>query len=214
MIQIIPAILSKTEEDFEKDINKIKNSTALKDGWVHIDFMDNIFVPNKSINPLVLAKYEIPFKKEAHPMVAYPLEWVNKLVEVGFDRIIFHIEAKDDPDEWIESIKKAGLRVGIAINSDTPVEKLEPYVDKIDVILVMAIVPGFQEQPFIPESLEKIRQLKSKNWPVKIAVDGAVNDKNAKKLVEAGADHLTVGSFLLKGDVDDNMEIIWEAINN
>ena len=84
--------------------------------------------------------------------------------------------------------------------------------DKIDLVLIMAIVPGFQGQPFLPEALDKIRGLKQLNWPVRISVDGAVRDDNAKQIVEAGVDQLTVGSYLLKGDLDENLERLWEAV--
>jgi ribulose-phosphate 3-epimerase len=214
MVKIVPAVLSTKEEDFERDIKKVLSAQALQNGWVHIDFMDNIFVPNLSIDPSVIAKYDIPLKKEAHPMAAYPLQWVDKLADAGFDRIIFHLEAKDDTLEVIEAIKGRGLEAGIAINIDTPIESLEPFKDKIELALIMAIVPGFQGQPFLPESLEKIKILKDKGWKVIVSVDGAVRDENAKQLVEAGVDQLTVGSFLLKGNIDENIEKIWEAIQS
>ncbi len=212
MVQIIPAVLSTKEENFQEDINKIADSTLTAGGWVHIDFMDKVFVPNESIRPSVTAKYPINLKKEAHLMVAHPLDWLDELVKAGFERIIFHIEAKDDTLECIRKIREKGLRVGIAVNHETSLEKLEPFIDQIDLVLLMAIKPGFQGQPFIEESLEKIQILKAKNWPVAIGVDGAVRDANAKQLIKSGVDHLVVGSYLLKGDFDENFEKLWEAI--
>ncbi|MBI2012047.1 ribulose-phosphate 3-epimerase [Candidatus Daviesbacteria bacterium] len=214
MVQIIPAILDKTSEDFEKHINQLKGSEAFKEGWVHFDFADNEFVPNHTIGIDMVKQFPISLKKEAHLMVAHPLEWVEGLKKAEFDRVIFHFESKDDIQECIKEIKNLGMEVGIALNNETKIEKLEPFQDKIDLVLIMAIVPGFQGQPFLPHSLEKIKKLKEKNWPVGISVDGAIRDENAKQFVEAGVDYLVIGSFLLKGYIDENVEKIWEAINS
>ncbi len=104
------------------------------------------------------------------------------------------------------------MEAGIALKMETPIEKLEPYKDKIDLVLLMSIVPGFQGQPFLPEALDRIKSLKEKGWPVRISVDGSVRDSNARQIVQAGADQLSVGSFLLTGDINENMEKLWEAI--
>jgi ribulose-phosphate 3-epimerase len=213
MIQIVPAILDKTPEDFEKHITQLKNSLGFQEGWVHIDFADNKFVPNETIEPSVVSEYPTDLKKEAHLMVSRPLGWIKELKEAGFDRVIFHFEADDNIDEVIEAIKNAGMEVGVAINPETQIEWLEPYKDSLDQVLIMGIVPGFQGQPFIPATIDKIKNLKSKDWPVKISVDGAIRDTNARELMEAGADQLVSGSFLLSGDIDENVEKIWEAIH-
>lgn len=211
MFQIIPAILSNTEEDFKRDITRLGAVQSLKDGWVHIDFMDNIFVPNKSIESSVVSKHPVFQHKEAHVMVLLPMEWVDGLVEAGFERIIIHIEA-EGIDECIDYIKEKGLEVGLAINNETSIGRLEPFISDITTILVMSIEPGFQEQPFIPNSLNKIKEIKAKNWPVEIGVDGAVKDDNIKDIISAGADFVIVGSYLLKGDIDENLEHLWEII--
>lgn len=212
MVQILPAVLSKTEQQYVDDVQRLSACEDLKNGWVHFDFADNIFVPNETIKPAVFKKIPNNFHKEAHLMVVHPKEWIDQLKDAGFERVIFHIESQDDIDEVIDDIKDKGTEAGLAIKMDTPLEKLEPFVNKIDVIMVMSIIPGFQGQPFILKSLDRIRQIKSKAWPVKVAVDGSVRDENAKQLVEAGVDHLTVGSFLLKGDIAENLEKLWEAI--
>lgn len=213
MVQIIPTVLATSGQQYQNDISRFASSESLRGGWIHIDLADNKFVPNRSINPKVIGKFPIPFQKEAHLMVTHPKEWIDKLVEVGFKRVIFHIEAEDDIDELIGYIREKRLEVGLAIKNETPIDQLEPYSSKIDVILVMSIVPGFQGQPFIPESFDKIRQIRSKNWPVKIGVDGAVKDTNAKELIDAGVDFMIVGSYLLEGDIDEKLEQLWEAIN-
>lgn len=213
MVQIIPAILATSEEQYQNDLAKLSKSEALKEGWVHIDFADNKFVQNQTVEPATIEKFSSDFKKEAHLMVAHPKEWVDTLLKAGFERIIFHIESEDDPLETIENIKLKGLEVGLAINKETPIEKLQVFVGKIDVVLVMTIIPGFQGQPFIPESLDKVRLIKAKNWSVRIGVDGHVNDKNAKEIIASGVDFMIVGSYLLEGDIDEKLENIWEVIN-
>ena len=213
MIQVIPAVLPTTEQQYQDDISKLSSCKGLVGNWVHIDFADNIFVQNKSIEPEAISKFPANFRKEAHLMVSHPMEWIEKCVDAGFERVIFHIECEDEINKVIDYIKNKGLEVGLAIKMDTPIEKLEAFVSKINIILVMSIIPGFQGQPFIPQSLERITQLKSKGWPINIAVDGAVNNENARQLIDAGVDNLTVGSFLLKGDIDENLEELWEAVN-
>src|SRR3990172_2897843 len=187
MVQIIPAILSTTEEDYERDILRYKQALSFKDGWVHIDLMDNIFVPNKSIGSSVVARYQIGLHKEAHLMVSRPLEWVDDLIEAGFERIIFHIEA-EDTQECIEYIKEKNLEVGLAIKNGTPIEKLEEFVNKLDVVLVMGVEPGFQGQGFIPQTISKIKEtsrLRSNgNYNFRIGVDGAVKDDNIRHIVD------------------------------
>lgn len=212
MILLVPAILDKTAQDFKKHIGQIAESVSFQEGWVHIDFADNKFVPNETIDVETTAKYPTNLKKEAHLMVSNPLKWIEGLKKAGFERIVFHFESDDDPGQVIKTVKESGMEVGIAINPDTKTDSIEQYKDKIDQILIMGIVPGFQGQPFIPDTIEKIKALKAKGWPVKISIDGAVRDTNAKSLVEAGVDQLVSGSFLLKGDIDENVEKIWEVL--
>lgn len=213
MVQIIPAVLATSEEQYKQDLQKLSACEALKDGWVHIDFADNKFVQNQTVGTKTIEKYPTEFKKEAHLMVAHPKDWVDGLVKAGFERIVFHIESEDEANEVIDYIKSKGLEAGLAINNETAIEKLTPFIDKIDVVLVMTIVPGFQGQPFIPEALDKVRRIKANNWPVRVGVDGHVNNENAKEILDAGVDFMVVGSYLLKGNIDENLEIIWEELN-
>lgn len=211
MVQIIPAILSTSENEYIRDISRIRRSEFLKTGWVHIDFADNKFVQNQTINPQVIQNFPDNLQKEAHLMIDHPKEWVDKLADAGFKRIIFHIECKDSIEEVISYIKSKGLEVGLALNNNTPIEKLEPFVSTINIVLIMTIVAGFQGQPFIPKALNKVREIKSKDWPVKVGVDGAVKESNIKEIADAGVDFVTVGSYLLTGDLDENLENLWEA---
>lgn len=211
-IQIIPAVLATSEQQYEEDISKLSSSEALNEGWVHIDLTDNIFVQNLTIKPDIVSKFPANFLREAHLMVAHPKNWIDDLVKADFKRVIFHIECEDDIDEVINHIKNKGLEKGLAIKIDTPIEKLEPFISKIDLVLVMSIVPGFQGQPFITDSLQKIREIKSK-WNVKIGVDGHINDEDIKSIIDAGATHLVVGSYLLKGNTDENLERLWGILH-
>lgn len=211
MVQIIPAVLATNEGQYRQDITRLNQSSSLEGSWVHIDFADNIFVQNKTIVPETVNKFPTNLHKEAHLMVANPNDWIEKLVEARFERIIFHIEA-NDIDKCIETIKSKNLEVGLAINNETPVEKLAAFIDKIDIVLVMTIVPGFQNQPFIAKALGKVREIKVR-WPVKVGVDGHVNNETVKEIVNSGVDFIVVGSYLLNGDLEENLENMWEVIN-
>ena len=213
MVQIIPSILATSEDQYQQDLQKLSSSDSLKMGWVHIDFADNKFVQNKTVEPEVIQKFPTNFRKEAHLMVENPLSWIDQLVRSGFERVIFHLESKDNTDECIRKIKEVNLEVGIALKIETPIEKLQPFIAKINTVLVMTIVAGFQGQPFIPQVLDKVRSIKSENWPVRVGVDGAVNDTDVKQIVESGVDFMIVGSFLLEGDVDERLERLWKEIN-
>lgn len=208
-MQIIPAVLANSETDYLRDISRLEKTSLFE--WVHIDFMDNKFVLNKSIDPTATAKYTVSLKKEAHLMVQHPKSWIDQLAEAGFKRVLFHLESEDDQDECIDCAKKNGLEIGLVLKHETPLDNLVPYIAKIDRALLMSVVPGFQGQLFIEGVLQKIRDIKSKNWPVKVGVDGAVRDTNIKQLVDAGVDYVVVGSFLLQGDVDENLDRLWEA---
>lgn len=213
MVQIIPTVLAITEEQYKEDVMRFAAVDSLSGGWVHLDFMDNKFVPNQGIKPSVTAKYQIPFKKEAHLMVQNPKEWIEEIAEAGFKRIFIHLESDDDVDECISCIKEQGLEVGLVLNHETPLEKLEPFISKIDMVLLMSVVPGFQGQPFIEEVLNKIKDFKSRGWQARVGVDGAVSNTNIKQLIGAGVNFVIVGSYLLKGNIDENLENLWEAIN-
>ena len=212
MVQIIPAVLATTEEQYQTNITKLALCEGLVEGWVHIDFADNKFVQNQTIGPEIVEKSLDNFNKEAHLMVSNPLDWIDKLIEADFKRVIMHVEA-EKIDESLEYGKDRGLEVGLAIKNETSVEKLEPFIPKIGTILIMSIVPGFQGQLFLPDALKKVEEVKKKGWDVRVGVDGSVKDDNIKDIVNAGADFVIVGSYLLKGDIDENLENLWEKIN-
>lgn len=214
MIQIIPAVLATSEKEYEASLAKLSRSKALVGGWVHFDFMDDKFVSNKGIDPLVLAKYPTDFLKEAHIMVERPKDWISKLIRVGFKRIFIHLESQGELGECIDYIKKQGVEAGIVVKHETALDKLEPFISKINSVILMSVEPGFQGQPFIDGVLEKIKNFKLRGWSVKVGVDGAVKDTNIKQLSEAGVDFVIVGAYLLKGDIDESLEKLWEILSN
>lgn len=217
MVQIIPAILAKTSDEFQKDLDKIQNSHVFDGSWVHIDFADNKFVPNQTVGPEILKKCPTNLKLEAHLMVETPNTWVSLLKDAQVKRAIAHIETGIEViDHFISQCKLADIEVGLAINMETNIIKLQEYFEVADLILVMSIEPGFQGQSFIPNSIERVRQLKSIcsnfNKPFIIGVDGHVDKENINSLVEAGAESLVIGSHLLKGDIKTNVEKIKKAL--
>lgn len=213
MIQIIPAILSVSEDEYKEKLEKINSNNSLKNGWVQIDLMDSKFVHNQSINPQVIGKFKTNLKIEAHLMVEYPENWIDDLIKVGVKKIIFPIEDTEGIQEKIRHIKNHAVLVGLSLNPETEVEILGDFVSTIDSVLVMSVNPGFGGQKFISSSLDKVKKIKQKYGNILVGVDGGIDGNVAKDLVDAGADYLVIGSHLLEGDIDENIEKIWEAIS-
>ncbi len=213
-IQIIPAILATSEKDYAEKLKRIESCVEFTEGWVQIDLMDSMFVQNKSISPEIIAKYPTKLKLEAQLMVEYPENWIDELIKIGVDRIVFPIEDLEGITERVDHIKNHGIQVGISLNPETKVAKVLPFVSTIDLILIMSVQPGFGGQEFIKNSIEKVRKLaeikQSSNFVIE--VDGGIDDTVVKELVSAGADNLVMGSHLLDGDITENLEKIWEEL--
>lgn len=220
MIAIVPAILSTTEEDYKRDLEKIWLSHQFDRSLVQIDLMDGKFVPNQSVNPEIVKKYPASFKYEIHLMVEDPYFWISELKDfTKIIRFIVPIEIPEERiDQSIEFIRAfTDAEIGFSINPETPISRVESYLDVAESLTIMSIHPGFQGQDFIPESVEKVKQaslLKVKNDKLVIEVDGGLGESNVKQVAQAGADNLVIGSHLLKGDIDENLEKIWEAIKD
>ena len=169
--------------------------------WIHIDVMDNQFVPNLTIGPPVvksLRKYTDKFL-DVHMMVVEPEKLVEPFARAGADGITFHVEAAENPNEVIDLIKSTGKQVGISLKPGTPLSSIEPFLDKVDLVLIMTVEPGFGGQGYLPGSSDRIKKLKSRLNEmcldrVLIEVDGGVKLNNMKEVVEAGADVLVAGS--------------------
>lgn len=214
MAQIIPTLFSKNEEEFKLRIQRVQESESFKDGaWVQYDLMDGKFVPTTGISLEVIKKYPLEnYQKEAQLIVADPKEWIDGLVDYGVERIIFPLEIEHDINELIEYISRKGIEVGISINPETEVKELEKYAKDLDAILLMSVKPGLERQEFAESTIEKVKFIREQKWIVAIGVDGGIKDSNVKALVDAGVDYLAIGSFLFEGDIDENVERIWEAI--
>jgi ribulose-phosphate 3-epimerase len=176
---------------------------------IHLDVMDGHFVPNISFGAPVVAALRphtaIPF--HAHLMIEDPLRYAADFVSAGSDLIVFHVEATDDPDAVIEAIHRAGRQAGLALNPETPAEAVHPHLERLDLLLVMTVHPGFGRQPFLTDVLPKLESLAAeatgRGLDLPIAVDGGVNLETIGAAHRAGGDVLVVGSALYeeRGDL-------------
>ena len=174
--------------------------------YIHIDVMDNHFVPNLTIGPAVVKSIRFVSKTyfDVHLMVTNPRGLLNSFAKAGANGITFHIEAVDNPGSLIDQIKSLKLEVGISLKPATPLEEIIPFLDQIDRVLIMSVEPGFGGQQFIESSLDKIRQLNHAlvqyrlKDRVEIEVDGGIKLENAQDVIGAGADALVIGSGIFK----------------
>ena len=203
--KLAPSILSADFTNLQLALSQCDDGGA---HWIHVDVMDNQFVPNLTIGPPVVKSLRPNTKKflDVHMMVVDPEKLVEPFARAGADSITFHIEATDDPQSVIDLIKAAGTKVGISIKPATPLAEIEPYYDQIDLVLVMSVDPGFGGQGYIDgstERIEKVKQMlieKCVENRVLIEVDGGIKLHNAKEVIDAGADVLVAGSAIFGAD--------------
>lgn len=213
MVQIIPTLFSTTEEEYKARLAKLKFSTSFTEGWVQLDLMDNKFVPKMGISLDVVKNNPHPFNVEAQLMVVDPGEWLDGLIELKVNRIIFPVEIDLNILDFINKIKDSNIELGLSLNPETEVSELDPYLDLLDAVLLMGVKPGLENQELSEKTYQKIKDLKGKMTDLKVGVDGGVNNTNIKQLVNSEVDYLAIGSYLFTGDFDENLENIWEIIN-
>ena len=207
---ISPSMLSADFGNLERDTKMIDRSAAQ---WVHIDVMDGVFVPNISFGFPVMKPIRKATDKvlDVHLMIVEPEKYVRRFVEAGADYVTFHYEATEKIDFCIDEIHSAGAKAGISIKPATPVSVLKDILAKVELVLVMSVEPGFGGQSFMPDSLDKVRELKALREELGldfiIEIDGGISAKNAAVVFEAGCDAVVAGSAVF-GAADPEAEIV------
>jgi len=192
--KIIPAIIAESQEELNTRINKVKDHFSI----LQLDIMDGQFVPTHSLD----FDFKLPennCKFEAHLMVADPEAWIEKNSNI-VDLILIHMESTDDPKKTIDLAKSKGKKVGLVLNPETPVEKIKLYLDQIDQVLIMTVNPGYYGSPFLPETLDKIKEIRTLKPNLNIEVDGGIGKDTIKQAHQAGANLFVSGSYLQKSD--------------
>jgi ribulose-phosphate 3-epimerase len=213
-IQISPSILSA---DFSQLGNEIKRLEEGGADLIHVDVMDGHFVPNLTIGPPVIKalKKNCSIKFDVHLMISPVHKYIDAYANAGADIITIHPEATDDLSSSIKKIKNLRKKVGVSLNPETKVSIIKDHLEQIDLVLIMSVNPGFGGQKFMPEVLDKIKELKNiqkeQNIDFDIEIDGGINFENSKMAIEAGANILVSGTTIFKsnnGDIKKNIDLL------
>lgn len=212
---LAPSILSADFNVLGEQIQTVAKAGAQ---YIHVDVMDGIFVPSISYGMPVIksVRKSTDAVFDVHLMITEPVRYIRDFVDSGADIITVHVEACKDIDETIRDIKACGVRAAVAINPETPVDKIMPYLDDIDMALVMSVHPGFGGQKFIPDVLDKVRIIRSyyrdNNMDKDIEIDGGINFDNLPEVLEAGANVIVAGSSVYRGDATANTKKFLELM--
>ncbi|MDC1032583.1 ribulose-phosphate 3-epimerase [Candidatus Pelagibacter sp.] len=213
-IKISPSILSADFSQLGQEIKKLEEGGA---DLIHVDVMDGHFVPNLTIGPPVIKalKKHCSIKFDVHLMISPVHKYIEAYSDAGADIITIHPEATDDLSASISKIKELKKKAGVSLNPETKVDVIKDYLEQIDLVLIMSVNPGFGGQKFMPEVLNKIKELKKiqkdKNINFDIEIDGGINFENSKMAIAAGANILVSGTTIFKsnsGDVKKNIELL------
>lgn len=195
-MRVTPAILATELSAFQALVTSAETFAD----YVQIDMMDGLFVPSKSITSAELGKVKTILKSEAHLMVKDPENWLEAVANFGSEEVIFHFEAVANPVETIGLLRDTDFRVGLGVNPETPVKEFLALAGLVDTVMFMAVNPGFYGAPFIPDVMDKIRELRAAKPFLNIGVDGGIKIDNALLAKEAGADFVCVGSAIFAAD--------------
>ena len=215
--KVAPSVLAADFAELGSQLRAVSEAGA---EWIHLDVMDGAFVPSISFGmPVIKSIRRVTDRVfDVHMMVEEPGRYVEDVKKAGADVITVHAEACKHLDRVISQIKEAGCRAGVALNPATPVSVLEHILDQVDMVLIMTVNPGFGGQKFIPESLEKVKQIKAKLIEkgldnVDIEIDGGINIENLVSVLEAGANVIVAGSAVFKNDAGANVKRFKEIMS-
>lgn len=198
-IKISPSVLASDFANLESELKKCSDGGA---EFIHLDVMDGHFVPNISIGAPVIAALdkvcETPF--DVHLMISDPLFYIDDFIKAGADIITFHVECESDIEKTIDKIVDAGCKAALAVKPNTPIDAVYPYLDKLSMVLVMTVEPGFGGQSFMESTMPKIKELRAKCPDIDIQVDGGINADTVKIAGKAGANVFVAGSAVFKSD--------------
>ena len=198
-IKISPSVLASDFANLESELKKCSDGGA---ELIHLDVMDGHFVPNISIGAPVIAALdkvcETPF--DVHLMISDPLFYIDDFIKAGADIITFHVECESDIEKTIDKIVDAGCKAALAVKPNTPIDAVYPYLDKLSMVLVMTVEPGFGGQSFMEDMMPKIEKLRAEYPDIDIQVDGGINAETIKTCAKAGANVFVAGSAVFKNE--------------